>query len=178
MSVGEELAWGQRLSGFGTPELFAQNRQGETTLHNDARFDVPSRVALLLAGLYGVVMSVAVRGRTPFAPPRQLIGFFAVVSAYFAFRLLFLEHPTYIEAKYSEWPELCLAFAVAYWCADLVKRSERPRAGPVPRNGRRSATPLHVTDLRGRVSCEQDAITSARERRRAAAPDRATPRSS
>lgn len=30
----EEISWGQRILGFGTPESFAANRQGETNLHN------------------------------------------------------------------------------------------------------------------------------------------------
>ena len=30
----EEISWGQRLFGFGTPESFAANRQGEVNLHN------------------------------------------------------------------------------------------------------------------------------------------------
>lgn len=126
LSAGEELAWGQRI--FGTPEQLAQNQQGETTLHNDPSLELPSRVALLLAGLYGMVTPIAVRASTSLAPPRALIGFFAVVAAYFAFRLLFLQHPTYIEAKYSEWPEFCLAFATAYWCAAVATQSDRGRA--------------------------------------------------
>jgi hypothetical protein len=125
MSAGEELAWGQRLFGFGTPELFAQNRQGEVTVHNDSRLEGPFRVALLLAGLYGVVASLVMHGRTPLAPPRALIGFFGIVALYFSLRLVFLRHPTYVEAKYSEWPEFCLAFAVAYWCVAVVTRADR-----------------------------------------------------
>jgi lysylphosphatidylglycerol synthetase-like protein (DUF2156 family) len=125
LSAGEEIAWGQRIFGFGTPELFAENQQGETTLHNDPALELPSRVALLLAGLYGVATPIAVRASTPLTPPRALISFFAVVVAYFAFRLLFLHHPTYVEAKYSEWPEFCLAFATAYWCAAVATRNDR-----------------------------------------------------
>jgi uncharacterized membrane protein YfcA len=30
----EEISWGQRLFGYGTPESFAANRQGEVNLHN------------------------------------------------------------------------------------------------------------------------------------------------
>jgi hypothetical protein len=33
--AGEEISWGQRIFGWGTPEALAEiNRQGETTLHN------------------------------------------------------------------------------------------------------------------------------------------------
>jgi hypothetical protein len=57
-----------------------------------------------------------------------LIGFFAVVAAYFAYRLRFLQQPTYDEAKFSEWAEFCLAFATAFWSAALL--SGRSRAVP------------------------------------------------
>jgi hypothetical protein len=32
--AGEEISWGQRIFGIGTPELLADNRQGEMNLHN------------------------------------------------------------------------------------------------------------------------------------------------
>jgi hypothetical protein len=128
LSAGEEISWGQRLLGFGTPELFAENEQGEVTLHNDARVANASRVVLLLAGVYGLLAPIAYRHPTPLVPPRRLIAFFAVVTAYFAFRLLFLPAPGYVQAKYSEWPELCLALAVAWWCWGIV--AQRTRDAP------------------------------------------------
>ena len=51
------------------------------------------RLALLSGGLYGLLAPFAVRRRTPFVPPRALIGFFAVVVGYMTYRLLVLEHP-------------------------------------------------------------------------------------
>ena len=121
LSVGEELSWGQRIVGFETPEIAAANRQGELTLHNDARFEHAARIAFLGAGLYGIVMPFLAR-HTPFAPPRALVGFFGVVAGYMGYRLLFLEHPSYAEAKFSEWPELCLAVGVCLWCLALTAR--------------------------------------------------------
>jgi hypothetical protein len=86
------------------------------------------RVGLLLAGLYGLVAPLLVRRRTPFVPPCILAPFFAVVVGYFAFRLLFLEQPTYVQAKYSEWPEFCFAVALVLWCAELARsRTDAPR---------------------------------------------------
>ena len=73
----------------------------------------------MFAGLYGVVMPIFAR-RTPFVPPRALVGFFAVVASYMGLRLLLLEHPSYVAAKYSEWPELCLAAGVFLWCISLA----------------------------------------------------------
>ena len=52
-------------------------------------------------------------------PPRALITFFAVVVSYVTYRLLMLEHPSWAEAKFSEWPEMCFAAALALWCADI-----------------------------------------------------------
>ena len=117
VSVGEELSWGQRLIGFGTPEIAASNRQGELNLHNDARFEAAFRMGILAVGVYGVVAPFVVRRRTPLVPPRRLVMFFAVVAAYYTVRVLLFEAPTYVEAKYSEWPETCLAVALALWSA-------------------------------------------------------------
>jgi hypothetical protein len=130
VSVGEELSWGQRLIGFTTPEIAGNNRQGELTLHNDARLEGSIRVGLLVTGLYGVLAPFLVRRRTSLVPPRTLVSFFAVVAAYYAVRLLFLDRPTYVEAKYSEWPETCLAVAVALWCADVVATYRKRKSEP------------------------------------------------
>lgn len=129
VSVGEELSWGQRILDFHAPAAFAANNQGEANLHNEPGVETGSRVVLLLAGVYGTVMPLVVRRRTPFVPPRALVGLFAVVTAYFAVRLLFLPHPTYAEAKYSEWPELCLALAAAAWCATVARGSPQRATG-------------------------------------------------
>ena len=121
LSIGEELSWGQRLAGFGTPEIASQNRQGELNFHNDARLEQATRVTFFLAGLFGLATPFLVR-RTPFVPPLTLVTFFGVVAGYAAYRLLFLSHPTYAQAKYSEWPELCLAAGLLLWCASLTRR--------------------------------------------------------
>jgi len=120
LAAGEELSWGQRVFDFGTPEAFSRNEQRETNLHNDQRLFESSHLAALLVGLYGLVASLAVRRSTPLAPPRVLWGFFAVVVAYFAVRIFFLPDPTYRQAKFSEWPELCLACAAALWAIALT----------------------------------------------------------
>ena len=117
VSIGEELSWGQRLIGFTTPEIASQNRQGELTLHNDARIEPSTHLALLLAGLYGTLAPLVVRRRTPLIPPRTLIAFFAVIAVYYGVRLVYLDAPGYAEAKYSEWPETCFSLALLFWCA-------------------------------------------------------------
>ena len=119
VSAGEELSWGQRLLGFETPRIAENNRQGEFTLHNDARLEGPTRFGLLLTGLYGSLAPLVVRRRTALVPPGALVAWFAVVATYFSIRLLFIDDPTYVEAKYSEWPETCFAAALVLWCADI-----------------------------------------------------------
>jgi hypothetical protein len=131
LAIGEELSWGQRIVGFETPEIASANRQGELTLHNDARVEEPARLAMLIGALYGLAAPLTFRRRTPFAPPRALITFFAVVVGYATYRLLMLEHPSWAKAKYSEWPELCFAAALALWCADIGARVH-PSFGHLP----------------------------------------------
>lgn len=121
-AIGEELSWGQRILGFETPALAEANRQGEFTLHNDVRVEERARWALWLGGVYGLCGASAVRRRSPFVPPRALVTFFGVVVGYMSYRLLALEHPSYAEAKYSEWPETCFAVALCLWCADIGAR--------------------------------------------------------
>lgn len=136
LSIGEELSWGQRLIGFTTPEVASQNRQGELTLHNDARIEPSTHLALLFAGLYGVLASLIVRRRTPLIPPRRLTAFFAVIAVYYSVRLVFLDAPSYVEAKYSEWPETCFSLALLFWCAQV---------GDATRPGRVAA--VHALDV-------------------------------
>ena len=131
LAIGEELSWGQRIVGFETPEIAAANRQGELTLHNDARLEDPARLALLIGGLYGMSAPLVIGRRTPLVPPRVLVTFFAVVVGYMAYRMLVLERPTYAEAKYSEWPETCFAVALGLWCADIAGRIRRPFGRPL-----------------------------------------------
>ena len=127
LAAGEELSWGQRLLDFETPGIGARNRQGELNLHNDVRLEAWTRLGLLGAGLYGTLAPLVVPRRTPLVPPRALVPFFGVVAGYFGARLLLLEHPTYAQAKFSEWPEFCFALALALWCADLARRAGERR---------------------------------------------------
>lgn len=128
--VGEELSWDQRVIGFETPGIAAGNRQGELTLHNDERLEESTRIALFAAGVYGLLAPLLVRRPTPLVPPRAVASFFAVVVAYYAVRVLVLDAPTYVQAKYSEWPETCLSVAVALWCAQIVSASGERKVGP------------------------------------------------
>ncbi|MCP3998706.1 MAG: tetratricopeptide repeat protein [bacterium] len=67
--VGEEISWGQRIFGWGSPELFKEkNLQGETNLHNFMTGPYSTQLKgaleyLIVAGLviYGVVYPLASR---------------------------------------------------------------------------------------------------------------------
>ncbi|MDQ0824736.1 hypothetical protein QFZ60_000909 [Arthrobacter sp. B2I5] len=61
--TGEEISWGQRIFGWGTPEsLQAVNRQGETTVHNIRGIQEIVPYAMLLASLYGTCVPLWARG--------------------------------------------------------------------------------------------------------------------
>ena len=65
----EEISWGQRILGFGTPEaLEGGNQQGETTLHNLPEFAIIIFFALFwgsVAALAGGSLRAALRFREP-----------------------------------------------------------------------------------------------------------------
>lgn len=78
----EEIAWGQLLLGFDTPEALAEvNVQGETTLHNIGGLQGRSELFRILAGgmgLAGVLLHRSQRLRD-LAVPRVLAPLFAVI---------------------------------------------------------------------------------------------------
>ena len=74
----------------------------------------------------------------PVRPPRALVPAFTVVAAYFGIRLAFLVRPTYAQAKFSEWPELCFAAAVALTAVSTLSRLRGPAAPVGAISGRRS----------------------------------------
>ena len=57
--AGEEIAWGQHIFGWSTPEaLKAVNVQQETTLHNISSAHPVFIYAVMLAGFYGTLMPI------------------------------------------------------------------------------------------------------------------------
>jgi hypothetical protein len=125
LAIGEELSWGQRLFGLGTPEpLAAANRQGELNVHNMVDAESPTRLALVVASTYALAASFVLRPG-PFVPPRVLASAYGVVTAYFAVRFAFIPEPNYVQAKFSEWPELCFAVAVALTAWSVLSAGRR-----------------------------------------------------
>lgn len=126
--AGEEIAWGQRIFGWSTPDaLEAVNVQQETTLHNISSAHTLFVYAVMLGGLYGTV--------TPFVkalwwnnkqtsllgallvPPMCLVPAFFMPFGY-RFSRLFLRvddqfpHLLFHITKFSEVSELCLYFGL------------------------------------------------------------------
>lgn len=124
--VGEEIAWGQRIFGWATPEsLEAINKQGETTLHNIDGVGYAFKWGQLLVGAYGAILPVLLpwwidgsaawaraRGFVAFVVPHfTLIPYFAFMFVWRLYRNLF-EEPTnyyFVISEYNEVVELVLA---------------------------------------------------------------------
>jgi hypothetical protein len=132
---GEEISWGQRLFGWGTPEALQKiNHQHETTVHNVRHVQDAFNAGLLCAGLYGSAVPVlaAFAGgrwrRLPWlvVPPLSLVGAFLVLFGYKALRFTLFPEPRAAIVKYGEWPEACFGGAMLVFTL-LVWR--RPRAG-------------------------------------------------
>jgi hypothetical protein len=169
-AIGEELSWGQRLFDVATPErIAAANGQGELNAHNLVGAESPTRVLLLAAGLYGAIAPFVLRPG-PLVPPRPLVVAFAVVFGYFGLRLAFVSHPTYAQAKFSEWPEFCFAAAVALASrtALLRVRQGRAEAKSGPLDGDRPDR-REISGVRPRVE-EHEAGVDHRRSRSVAGP--------
>jgi hypothetical protein len=124
--VGEEIAWGQRIFGWATPEsLEAINKQGETTLHNIEGVGYAFKWGQLVVGAYGAILPVLLpwwidgsaswaraRGFFAFVVPHfTLIPYFAFMFVWRLYRNLF-EEPTnyyFVISEYNEVVELVLA---------------------------------------------------------------------
>lgn len=126
--AGEEIAWGQHIFGWSTPEaLEAVNVQQETTLHNIASAHPVFVYAAMFAGLYGTIVpflgSLARKRRLPFLlrslliPPICLVPAFFMPFGYRFSRLVlgvdtFFPHLIFPITKFSEVSELCLYFGL------------------------------------------------------------------
>lgn len=124
---GEEIAWGQRLFGLETPEgLEAINRQREITAHNISTAQTVFNLLMLTVGFYGSVGAWVIRRRSSgtrggsldlFVPPLFLTAAFFVLFAYKLTRFTVASEPRYTVVVFGEWPEFCLAAALALFAA-------------------------------------------------------------
>jgi len=78
----EEIAWGQQLFKFETPETFKKiNAQGELTLHNINSLQGKSEYFRIIFGFLGIIGIYLAKYSffKTIAPPKILISFFAVI---------------------------------------------------------------------------------------------------
>jgi hypothetical protein len=128
--AGEEISWGQRILGYGTPERLEEiNEQKEATVHNIDLVQHFTNVTYLLAGLYGSIGVWIVRGRGLWResklidfllPPLFLTTAFFVMFGYKALRFTFFRQSGFTVTRAGEWAEFCLAlgfsiFAFLQW---------------------------------------------------------------
>jgi hypothetical protein len=146
--VGEELAWGQRIFGWATPEsLEAINKQGETTLHNIEGVGYAFKWGQLLVGAYGAILPVLLpwwidgsaawaraRGFFAFVVPHfTLIPYFAFMFVWRIYRNLFEEPTSYyfVISEYNEVVELVLALGFLLFVTFQWRRLRVARHAPV-----------------------------------------------
>ena len=118
--VGEELAWGQRLLHFETPEsLAAVNEKEEVSLHNIESLTFVFRLLKLIAATYGILgawwlLRLRQRGRDrewrPFLLPAFLASPFLIVFAMRIARLTLLRDT--VPTGFSEEPPVGPAIPV------------------------------------------------------------------
>lgn len=133
--IGEEISWGQRIFGWGTPETLAElNKQGETTFHNIHAVEVVFKWLQLVVGAYGFVLPLAVLRWPPHPYFKKLTD--AVVPHYtlmlyflpmFVWRLFrnMIEVPDdfyFVVAEFNEVVELILAIGFALFVVFQLRR--------------------------------------------------------
>ncbi len=142
--AGEEVSWGQRVMGTGTPEALARvNHQDETNVHNIGPVQDAVNVVFLAAGAYGSMGVVALRRATRdrprpwwfdlLVPPHALVTLFGLVFAFKVVRLAVLPSPRFVVVKYGEVIELCIAAGLAgfaWLSARRLLRVAPPSADP------------------------------------------------
>ena len=119
--TGEELAWGQRLVGFHTPETLKEiNNKGETSVHNIPAIDPWFNVGKLWVGAYGAfgfLLLRRYRSRKSHEFWRFLIIPACLSSSFvFIFLLRVLRLTVmwdFTPVDYGEFDELCFAYGIA-----------------------------------------------------------------
>ncbi len=133
LATGEEMSWGQRVVGFGTPESLREaNEQEELNVHNLGDVYPAYLGALLIVGLYGSVGSWFVyrvkQWHSPtwylYMPPTFLSLAFFQLAAYRLVRYTGLTGH-----NYGEWCEYCAVAAIAIFVALNARRLRSAAAG-------------------------------------------------
>ena len=135
--AGEEIAWGQMVIGFDTPEeLAAFNYKGELSVHNISSLVVAFNVAKLAVGAYGAFAIWSLpwlrRGRglehvDLLVPPLFLTSPFLVVIAARIGRWTVFRGDTPV--GYGEFEELCLYLGMTIFTFLVWRRLRRKSLG-------------------------------------------------
>lgn len=140
-AAGEEISWGQRIFGWGTPEALEEiNHQGETTVHNIMPVQTTFNYVQLLAGLLGGAVAVVLRRRwrsRPLAadvvlPVSFLASGFLAMAGYRLVRLTVLTEDRFVFVKYGEMVELLFAAAVLGTGVMVARQARTPLPGASP----------------------------------------------
>lgn len=131
--AGEEIAWGQRVFQFQTPESLAEvNEKRELSVHNVGSLSELFNVAKFFAGLYGVagcwILSLLSRRRDlqmfeVFVVPWFLSSAFLVILMQRILRWTVLQNS--VPRGYGEFDESCFVFGVTAFII-LVWRRLKP----------------------------------------------------
>jgi hypothetical protein len=131
--AGEEISWGQRIFGWGTPATLDEiNHQGETNIHNIRWVQTAFGYMLTLGAMYcslaPLVAAWRWNGRARpalsflFIPALCLVPAFLMPFGYKMFRLLIWPGTDFTVVKFGEAPELCLYFGLLIFAALNVRR--------------------------------------------------------
>jgi len=136
--IGEELSWGQRVFGWGTPEsLKAVNKQGETNLHNIEGIGAAFKWIQLLVGAYGTFLPLLVLRNGIFerykktisylVPPYTLVPYFLMLFLWRVYRNLFDAPKRYyfVISEFNEVLELILSVGVALFMIFQLRRMSK-----------------------------------------------------
>ncbi len=115
--AGEEISWGQRILGWGTPAVLEDvNHQGEANIHNIGVVQRLFNLGELVAGLYGAAVPVLwavpriqarLAGLDPIVvPPLCTVALFVLPFAYRTIRLILLPDVGERGVELGEVPEL------------------------------------------------------------------------
>lgn len=138
--TGEEISWGQRILGFGTPEELTEvNNQDEFNLHNITHgFNVQKlfNYVQMVGGLLLFALPYLTRVSNPrwssqllrtISPALFLGAAFFLPFLYRFVRLFLVTSTASVPVKYGEWPELTTAFGLAAYAFLLWRSLGRAR---------------------------------------------------
>jgi hypothetical protein len=143
--VGEEVSWGQRIFGWGTPEaLSAVNKQDETNLHNIYGVGSTFKWVQMLVGAYGTFLPlIFFSGKLlpryrpiidAVVPHYTLIVFFLPMFVWRLYRNLAGDPSRYyyLITNYNEVIELILALGFCLFLTFQLRKCRREMGRSVP----------------------------------------------